>query len=74
MRCGPRKVIVWVLAFTADVTAVDAKTQTITLRGPQRTVELRVPDKKQFEGVKVGDQVEARYTEAVAVSMLPAKK
>jgi Cu/Ag efflux protein CusF len=62
------------ITVVADVTAVDAKTQTITLRGPQRTVELRVPDKKQFEGVKVGDQVEARYTEAVAVSMQPAKK
>ena len=62
------------VTVVADVTAVDAKTQTITLRGPQRTVDLRVPDKKQFEGVKVGDQVEARYTEAVAVSMQPAKK
>jgi Cu/Ag efflux protein CusF len=60
----------------ADVVAVNPRTQTVTLRGPQRTVDLRVPDKKQFQGIKVGDQVEARYTEAMAITMEPppAKK
>jgi hypothetical protein len=58
----------------ADVTAVDAKTQTVTLRGPKRTVELQVRDPKQFKMVAVGDQVQATYTEAVAISVEPAKK
>ncbi len=62
---------------TADVIAVDAKTQTLTLKGPKQTVELKVPDPKQFKMVKVGDQIQAVYTEAVALSVeaaAPAKK
>ena len=54
---------------TADVIAVDAKTQTLTLKGPNRTVELKVPDPKQFKMVKVGDQIQAVYTEALALSV-----
>jgi len=57
---------------TADVTAVDAKTQKVTLRGPNQTVELKVPDPKQFKLIKVGDQIQAVYTEAVALSVEPA--
>jgi ribosomal protein L6P/L9E len=56
----------------ADVTAVDAKTQVVTLRGPKQTVELKVPDREQFKLIKVGDQVQAVYTEAVALSVEPA--
>src|SRR5499426_2134568 len=58
----------------ADVIAVDPKTQTVTLRGPNRVVDLKVRDPKQFKLVKVGDQVEATYTEAAAISVEPAKK
>jgi Cu/Ag efflux protein CusF len=58
--------------ITADVIAVDAKTQTLTLKGPQRTVDLRVPDPAQFKMVKVGDQIQAVYTEALALSVEPA--
>ena len=61
---------------TADVVAVDAATQTVSLRGPKQTVDLKVRDPEQFKLVKVGDQVEATYTEAVALSVEPvaAKK
>jgi hypothetical protein len=61
---------------TANVVAVDAATQTVTLKGPQRTVNLHVGDPAQFKLVKVGDQVEATYTEAMALSVEPvaAKK
>jgi hypothetical protein len=51
-----------------------AATQTATLRGPNRTVTLRVPDPKQFQMIAVGDQVQITYTEAVAVSVEPAPK
>jgi len=57
---------------TADVIAVDAKRQTVTLKGPQETAELWVKDPKQFGLIKVGDQVHAVYTRALAVSMQPA--
>ena len=57
----------------ADVIAVDPKRSTITLRGPKRTVELKVRDPQQFELVKVGDQVQATYEEAVALSVEPGE-
>ena len=59
---------------TANVIATDAKTQTVTLKGPKQTVELKVPDAGQFKLIKVGDQIQAVYTEAVAVSVEPAQK
>lgn len=57
-----------------DVTKVDAATQTITVKGPQRTVELKVRDPEQFKLIKVGDQLEVTYTAAVALSVAPASK
>jgi hypothetical protein len=66
---GARQVTV-----VADVVAVNAKTRTVTLRGPKRTVDLRVRDPEQLKLVKVGDQVEATYTEAAAISVEPAPK
>jgi Cu/Ag efflux protein CusF len=57
---------------TANVVAVDAATQTVSLKGPKQTVDLHVADPAQFKLVKVGDQVEATYTEAVALSVEPA--
>jgi Cu/Ag efflux protein CusF len=59
---------------TANVTALDPKTQTVTLRGPTRTVELKVPDAGQFKLIKVGDQIQATFTEALALSVEPAKQ
>jgi hypothetical protein len=56
----------------ADVIAVDPLTRTVRLRGPTRVVDLRVYDPEQFKLVAVGDQVEATYTEAVAISVEPA--
>ena len=58
----------------ADVIAVDPKKQVVTLRGPERTVDLKLRDPKQFNLVKVGDQVEATFTEAAAISVEPAPK
>ena len=62
------------VTIVADVVDVDAAKQTITLRGPKRTVELKIPDPEQFKRVAKGDQVEATYTQAVAVVVEPAKK
>lgn len=60
------------IKVTADVTAVNAQTQTVTLRGPKQTVDLHVADPTQFKLIKVGDQVEAVYTQALALSVEPA--
>jgi hypothetical protein len=64
------------VTVVADVIAKDAKRQTLRLRGVERTIDLKVPDPKQFKLVKVGDQIEATFTEAVALSVeaaVPAK-
>jgi Cu/Ag efflux protein CusF len=57
---------------TADVVGINAKSQTVTLRGPHQMVDLHVPDPKQLKMIKVGDQVEAVYTQALAMSVEPA--
>jgi hypothetical protein len=45
----------------------------VTLRGPDESVDLKVRDPEQFKLIKVGDQVKGVYTEAMAVSVEPAK-
>ena len=64
------------VTVVADVTAINAKTQEVTLRGPNQTVDLYIEDPKQLKLIKVGDQVEAVYTQAVALTVEPvaAKK
>jgi Cu/Ag efflux protein CusF len=57
----------------ADVIAVNGKTKVVTVRGPEgHLVDLKVNDPQQLKNIKVGDQVEAVYTQARAISVLPA--
>jgi hypothetical protein len=60
------------VTIVADVVAVDPATQTVTLKGPQRTVDLVVGDPEQFKRVAKGDQVEATFTQAFAMALEPA--
>jgi hypothetical protein len=62
------------VTVVGDVVGVDEATQTVTVRGPQRTIELKVRDPEQRKLIAKGDQIQATYTEAVAVSVAPAKK
>ena len=58
----------------ADVVAVDPKKSTITLKGPRgNIVELHVQNPDHFKVVKKGDEVEVTYTEALALSVEPAR-
>jgi Cu/Ag efflux protein CusF len=60
----------------ANVVAIDAQKKTVTLRGPAgNMVDLAVQDPEQLKNIKKGDQVEAVYTEALAVAVeaAPAK-
>jgi hypothetical protein len=63
----PGGVITREVHVTASVEALDAKKNSITLRGPEQTVSMKVEDPKMLEGVKVGDMVEAVYAEAMAI-------
>jgi Cu/Ag efflux protein CusF len=63
------------LTIVADVVAVHPKSRTVTLKGPKgNTVDLVVEDPQQFANIKKGDQVQAVYTEALAISVEPAVK
>jgi hypothetical protein len=57
------------------VTAIDAETQMVTLRGPEgNELDLKVKDPAKLKIIKVGDLVKATYTEAIAISVsTPAK-
>jgi hypothetical protein len=57
------------VVIMANVTAVNTKEGYVTLRGPKgNSVDLSV-DPSQLKLVKVGDQVEAVYTEAIAIAV-----
>jgi Cu/Ag efflux protein CusF len=62
------------VTVTADVVAVDPAKQIVTLKGPKQTVNLRVPDPAQFKNIAKGDQVQATYTQAMAVAVEPSAK
>ncbi|MQM32333.1 MAG: hypothetical protein CRU78_18305, partial [Candidatus Accumulibacter phosphatis] len=68
----PAAAVVDDVAFIADVEAVDRKTQMITLRGAKKTVKLKIKDPEQLKLINKGDQIEGVYSEAVAVSVIPA--
>jgi len=71
----PGGVAVREVKVVAAVTNVDTAKSTITLKGVEHTVELKVRDPEVLKGVKVGDYVEASYTEAVAIKVTsPTKK
>ena len=63
------------VTIVADVIDVSSANKTITVKGPKgNIVELDVQNPDHFKVVKKGDQIEANYVEAVAVSLEPAKK
>jgi len=59
----------------ANVVEVNKKAMTVTLKGPKGNyVDLHLQDPKQLARIKKGDQVEAVFTEAVAITVEPAPK
>jgi hypothetical protein len=71
----PGGVAVETSEMTAVVEAINYKTRTVTLRGPQqKTVTLKVDDSvKRLNEVKKGDEIVVRRTEALAIDVKPAK-
>jgi hypothetical protein len=62
---------------TVVIESVDKKTNTVSFRGPYgmlRTITVQDPDAQAFvKKLKMGDQVEMTYTEAIAIAVEPAK-
>lgn len=61
------------LRIVAEVMAVNAEAKTVTLKGPEHTIDLAIEDPKQLARVKVGDRIEAVYVEATALAVSPAE-
>jgi len=60
--------------ITVKVTAMDPKTSAVTVSGPNGYLySRRVADKKVFASLKVGDQLDMTWTEAVMISVEAAK-
>jgi hypothetical protein len=60
---------------TVTVMAIDNKVPSITVKGPNDwTYTRKVTDKKALAQVKVGDRLDITWTEALLISVEPAKK
>jgi len=63
---------------TVTIDSIDLKNNIVTFTGPQgnvNVVAVQRPQMREFlKTLKVGDKVDLTYTEAVAVSVEPAKK
>jgi hypothetical protein len=58
-----------------DVIALDPATRTVTLKGPELTVDLVVEDPEQYKLIALGDQIQATLTAAVGIAAsTPAAK
>jgi ribosomal 50S subunit-recycling heat shock protein len=63
------------VTVTATVEALDKIKQTATLKLPDgKSISVKVKDPKNMENVKVGDEVVITYSEALAISVVSAKK
>jgi hypothetical protein len=61
--------------ITVTVTAMDPKTSTVTVNGPNGyKYSRRVADKKTFAALKVGDRLDMTWTDALLISVDPPKK
>lgn len=62
------------MTATVTIQAIDPKVPSVTIKSDKgRVMSFRVQDAKNLEGYKVGDTVEITYTQALAVSVEPAK-
>ena len=61
--------------ITATVESIDLEKRTVALKGPEgNTLNLKVDDRTpNLENLKAGDQVVARFTQAIAISVKASK-
>jgi Cu/Ag efflux protein CusF len=66
--------VVHEIRVTTTVIAVDPATRSVTLKGPDETVDVVVEDPAQFARVRAGDQVDVVHTQALAVAIQQSGK
>jgi hypothetical protein len=64
----PAGIIEHQVKLVADVTAIDANKNIVTLKGPTKTVQVAV-GQDILKGIKVGNQIEAIITQNIAVQV-----
>lgn len=58
------------LTATVTITEMDAKVPSVTVKTADgRTMSFKIADKKNLEGVKVGDKVDITYTAALMIAV-----
>jgi hypothetical protein len=62
------------VTVTATVLEIDRATRTVTLRGPEQTVELVISPDIDFSKLQVGERVGVVYEESMALTVEPAKE
>ena len=63
------------MTATVKVEAIDPKVPSITVRTASGDkLSYKVENKKNIEGVKVGDSIDIMYTQALLVNVESAKK
>ena len=63
------------MTATVTINAIDPKVPSVTITTEDgKTMSFKVENPKNLEGVKVGDQVEITYTQALAISVTPPGK
>jgi hypothetical protein len=71
----PAGVVANQVTVTATIEDISPKKTYVTLKGPEgKTVDVKVMDPKNIEGLKVGDQVVITYTQALAIALDKPKK
>ncbi len=65
----PKREEARVVSLRGTVEAIDKDKQTVTLKGPQRTLIVRVRDPKKLEEIKVGDPVVGKYYESLMIEV-----
>jgi Cu/Ag efflux protein CusF len=61
--------------MVVTITAIDAAAHRVTVKEPDGpTSVIKVKNPANLEGVKVGDQIEVKFTQALAISFEPAPK
>ena len=70
----PGGVVARQLTATVTIVAIDTNVPSVTVKTTDgRQLSFKVADKKNLEGYKPGDTVQITYTQALAISVTPAK-
>ena len=63
------------MTATVTVLEIDAKVPSVTISTDDGSkMSFKIEDKKNLEGLKVGDKVQITYTQALAISVAPPSK